>query len=112
MTNEDRDEINAILAAHRQRLVDDLMDELMEQSARLSVVRFLLEDLYADAYTRRLPDFEQRMADLMELTRTAMTRGHAMTDDEAIEMQARHATHLERFRNAVRPRIESRSKRT
>ena len=106
MTNEDRDEIGAILAARDERL----MEELMEQSARLSTVRFLLEDLYADAYIRKLDAFDVRMAALIDLTRTAATRSDAITDDQATEMQARIATHLQRFRESTVPRIQSRSR--
>jgi hypothetical protein len=106
MTNEDRDELNAILAAHEERV----LEELTEQSARLSTMRFLLEDLYADAYTHRLVAFDARMTELIDLTRNATTRGNPMTDDQAIEMQARIATHLQRFHEAVVPRIQRRSK--
>lgn len=105
MTDDDRNEIDAVLAKN----LDSVYEEFRELSARLSAQRFLLEDLYADKYIRELPAFQTRMDVLLALTRSSPVKGNPMEDDALQDLQVRIATHLQRFQNAVEPRIVSRS---
>jgi hypothetical protein len=105
MTEDERNELNAVLAAHQAHIAD----AMMEESARISAVRFLLEDVYADGYVGNLEGFNTRMEALIGLTRTQAVRANQMTDEDATEMQIRIATHLQRFQDAVAPRIKRRS---
>lgn len=105
MTEEDRLEIETLMT----RNLDPVWVEFTEQSARLSAVSFLIENMYADAYINKLTDFNARMAELLSLVWSASRKGGPMSDDEEQELQARIATHLNRFQSAVATRIEKRS---
>jgi len=106
MTDDDRKEIDAILSAN----LDAIWTEFREQSARMSAIRFGLEDLYADAYAGRAGDFSERMQHLLQLTRDAPVKGDPMQRDALEDLKVRTATHLERLRAAVAARIEARSR--
>lgn len=101
MTDDERDQINAVLAAHQE--------EFTEQSARLSATRLLVEDLFADLYTNVPDRFNQRMEELMFVTRNAAIKGNPATADAVEDQQVRVATHLQRFKDSVASRIEKRS---
>ena len=105
MTDEDRNEINDILSAN----LAEIWTEFREQSARMSAIRFGLEDLYADAYAGRAPAFKERMELLLQLTRDAPVKGEPMERDALEDLQVRIATHLERLKVAVAARIEARA---
>lgn len=105
MTEDERNELNALLEAHQE----SVREEMKEVSARISALRFLLENAYADGYVGNLEAFKTRMDDLIGLTRTSAVRGNQMTDDDATEIQVRIATHLQRFHDAVVPRIQRRT---
>ncbi|MNL25404.1 hypothetical protein D3C87_1468850 [compost metagenome] len=86
-----------------------LWEELFEHSARITTVRFLLEDLFADKYSDRLPEFSARMARLLEMTRAAPVKGGPASAEHLSEMKVRVATHLERFRSETERKIAARS---
>ncbi|OEZ31476.1 hypothetical protein AO062_08855 [Variovorax boronicumulans] len=86
-----------------------IWEEQFEQSARITTVRFLLEDLFADKYSDRLPEFTARMERLLEMTRTAPVKGGHVGAEQLREMQVRVATHLERFRSETERKIVARS---
>ncbi len=101
----EQNEVIALLEAN----LKPIWDEQLEQSARLSAMRLLLEDLFADKYSDKLPEFNARMERFLELTRTASVKGAPVSDEQMNEMQARVATHLERFRSEAARRIAARS---
>ncbi|PLC01548.1 hypothetical protein CY658_32005 [Variovorax sp. RO1] len=63
----DREDVLVLLDASLQ----SIFEEQFEQSARLTSLRFLLEDLFADNYLDKLPEFTARIDRLLELTRIA-----------------------------------------
>ncbi|WP_143606073.1 hypothetical protein [Variovorax sp. 54] len=101
----DKEDVMVLLDANLQ----PIWDEQFEQSARITTVRFLLEDLFADKYADRLPDFTARMERLLEMTRTASVNGGSVGAEQLREMQVRVATHLERFRGETERKIVARS---
>ena len=86
-----------------------ILEEQFEQSARITTVRFLLEDLFADQYIDRLPQFTARMERLLEMTRTASVKGGTASAEQLTEMRVRVATHLDRFRSETERKIMARS---
>lgn len=88
------------------RAADSIHTELMEQSARLSAQRYLIEMLYANQFQDNPEAFEEFMDGAIEIVRTHSTRVPPMDDDTATELQARVATQLQRFRESVVKRLE------
>ena len=101
----EQSEVIALLEAN----LKPIWEEQFEQSARLSVMRLLMEDLFADKYSDKLDEFNARMGRFLELTRTASLKGAPASDEQMSEMQVRVATHLERFRAEAAARIAARS---
>ena len=97
MTDDVLKQINAAFAR--------LDEENREQSARLSAMRFLLEDVYAEAHKGRPEHFTARMERLPHLTRTAAVKGDPGTEAAFEDQKIRITTHLQRFQLAVSPRI-------
>ena len=83
------------------------MSDAMETSARLSAQQFLLEILYTNAFAADPAGFDRLMEELQRLTRVASTQAEPVNADDAIEMQARIATNLQRFQSSVKARIAS-----
>lgn len=83
-----------------------LWDAVNENSARLSAQRFLLEQLFANAFIRDPGGVDSLLKAMIESTRKAPQLSSPMQEDEILEQQARIATHLERFRLSVLGRIQ------
>lgn len=73
--------------------------------AKLSAQRFLLETLYANAFTDRLADFTAFMEQALAQTRRASTKAGPMTQEQEIETKARVAAELQRFQTSVERRL-------
>jgi len=101
----DREDVLVLLDASLQ----PLFEEQFEQSARITSLRFLLEDLFADKYSCRLPEFTARMDHLLKQTRIASVKGGSASAEHLSEMKVRVATHLERFRSETERKIVARS---
>ena len=82
-----------------------LIDSMTNLNARLSAQRFLLEVVYANQFLDNEDGFTELMDGLMHLTRTAPTKNGPIPPEDAIELQARIATELQRFQNSVNRRI-------
>lgn len=81
-------------------------ERFLETDARLTTQRFLLEQLYAMAYQRNPEDWQPFMDSLIDSTRAATTTPGPMANDDKVELQARVATHLDRFSKAVALRLD------
>lgn len=102
MNTETRAQVQAMI----EEALAPVHQEFMEQSARLSAQRFLLEIVYANNFAGSPSQFAAFMRGLQMRTAENMTKsGGPMRDEDAIELQARIAAHLERFGNAVELRI-------
>lgn len=85
--------------------LESIHQEFIEQSARLSAQHFLLEMLYANSFLSDGDGFNTFMDGLMKMTRERVVKSGPMQGDDVTELQARIATHLERFQSAVSLRI-------
>jgi hypothetical protein len=103
-----KEEIRALMNEALQDALEPMHQEFIEQSARLSAQRFLLEMVYASQFKADPDGFDGLMADLIGLSRSNAVRAGPMSEDDAIELQARIATHLARFQSAVALRISQR----
>jgi hypothetical protein len=81
--------------------------DFQELSEMFSALRLLVEVAYANAFAADPEGFARVMAELQRLTREAPVRSGPMPDETLIELQARIATHLQRFQQAVQHRIGS-----
>lgn len=86
-------------------LAGPIHTELMEQSARLSAQRYLLEMLYANQFLSNPQGFTEFMEAALDQTRRQSTRAEPMPEDTAMELQARVATSLQRFQESVELRL-------
>lgn len=77
----------------------------LEFAAQIAALRFLLEQAYANSFAGNAPGFEAFMKGLMTMSATKGTVLQA-TPDEALELKARTAVHLERFGRSVMKRIQ------
>lgn len=100
-----KEEIRALMIEALQDFLQPIHQEFIEQNARLSAQRFLLEMVYASNFESNPDGFADMMNRLIGLTHSNAVKAEPMPDDDAIELQARIATHLERFQNAVALRI-------
>lgn len=100
-----KEEIRALMNEALQDALDPIHQEFIEQSARLSAQRFLLEMVYANQFEFDLEGFSGLMAGLIGLSHSNAVRSAPMSEDDANELQVRIATHLERFQNSVALRI-------
>lgn len=82
-------------------------DTLLEIEAALSAQRFLIEHLYAQSFAADPAGLSRVMQELLRLTRGAATASAPTEKDTMIELQARMATHLQRFETSVLARIAS-----
>lgn len=101
--------MNDEIRMYVERMLSDALEpihqEFIEQSARLSAQRFLLEMVYANSFISNGDGFNTFMDGLMKMTREHVVKSGPMKVDDATELQARIATHLERFQSAVSLRI-------
>ena len=100
-----KEEIRALMNEALQDALEPIHQEFIEQSARLSAQRFLLEITYANQFEFDPEGFEGLMTSLIGLSRSKAVKAAPMSADDAIELQARIATHLERFQKSVALRI-------
>jgi hypothetical protein len=96
-----------LLADVFDRMAAPIYEQQQELNARLSAQRFLLEIAYANTFEGNAHGLDRLMDELIRLTRVAPTKAGPMQDDDATELQARIATHLLRFQEAVQARIAS-----
>lgn len=101
-----KDELPERMAEMFDRLAEPFHTELMEQSARLSAQRYLLEMLYAQQFLNQPEAFEEFMDGAIDMARTRSRQAEPMSEDVALELQARVATQLQRFRESVVQRLE------
>lgn len=102
----ERKEILQLVSAAAELAMEPIHNDIMELNARLSAQNFLLETLYANAFLNDPDGLKTLMQSAIEATRRTPTRTTAMSDEYAIELQARIATRLERFQTSVVRRIE------
>lgn len=107
MDDEENDPLPGLISRVFNAMAEPIVEAQQELSARLSAQRFLLEVMYANAFRSEPRRLDELMEELIRLTRAAPSRAEPMPDDVAIELQARAATHLQRFQAAVQHRIES-----
>lgn len=100
-----KEEIRALMNEALQDALGPIHQEFIEQSARLSAQRFLLEITYANAFEFDPDGFEELMTRLIGLSQTNAVKAEPMPAEAEFELQVRTATHLERFQNAVALRI-------
>lgn len=104
MNEEDRKAI--ALAIHEG--TQALYDGLVEQSARTGALRFLLEHLYANAFIENPSEFDGLLQAMVEKTYTSPQPVGPADAEALLELQARTAVHLDRFRVDVLRRISAR----
>ena len=98
--------LEAVLDSMEQ-LVSGNDDRWAEVEAMLSAQRFVLEHICANAFLGRPPEELTRfMSGLVQATRSAATTSAPMDADLRVEQQARIATHLVRFADAVQLRVQ------
>lgn len=88
-----------------ERLLGANAERFMEIEAMLSTHRLLLEQLYANAFLDCPGNFTPFMDGLLEKTRTKTTASMPMPTEERVERAVRVATHLTRFAESVRRRL-------
>lgn len=86
-------------------LAGPMREHLQELQAQQSAQNFLLETLYANQFLNNPQGFDQFMHGALETTRSKPTRVGPMTEEDAVEMQARVAARLQRFRESVARRL-------
>lgn len=104
MNEEDRKLVALAIKAETQALYDNLV----EQSARTGALRFLLEHLYAKAFIGNPSEFDGLLQAMVEKTRTSPQPAGPADAEALLELQARTAVHLDRFRVDVLRRISAR----
>jgi hypothetical protein len=82
---------------------------LQEQSARIGVLRFLLEQVFANQFIDAPEAFEEFMLQTLEKIRARPSLVEPTPEEAVIEMQALMAAHADRFRVDVLRRIEQAS---
>jgi hypothetical protein len=97
MNEEDRDFI--------AKALQPVYDDLLEQSARTGALRYLVEQLYANTFIEHPSGFDAMLQAMVEKTRTAAQPVGPASAEVLVELQARTAVHLERFRLDVLRRI-------
>lgn len=102
----DRKEILQLVTAAADLAMEPVHNDIMELNARLSAQNFLLETLYANAFIADPDGLKSLMQGAIEITRRNPIRSTTMSDEYAIELQARIATRLEMFQASVVRRIE------
>lgn len=105
--NMERKEILQLVSAAADIAMETVHNDIMELNARLSAQNFLLETLYANAFLNDADGLRTFMQGAIEATRRNPVRNTAMSDEYAIELQARIATRLEMFQTSVMHRIEA-----
>lgn len=101
------DDLAPVLTSVFNKMAEPLIEAQQELNARLSAQRFLLEIVYANEFRNDSAGLDGLMDELIRLTRAAPTKAGPMPDDAVIELQARIATHLQRFQQSVQGRITS-----
>ena len=84
---------------------DEMNTALLDLSARLSAIEFLLVQAYAPGWANDADGFNAFMDQSLQRVRTSMRKAEpAETAEQAedyLELQTRIAVHLDRFRKAV-----------
>ncbi|MBF6631821.1 MAG: hypothetical protein ITG01_11825 [Comamonas sp.] len=102
----ERKEVLGLVVQATDAAMETVHNDIMELNARLSAQNFLLETLYANAFLSDPDGLKSLMQSAIEATRHNSTRSTAMSDEYAIEIQARIATRLGMFQTSVLRRIE------
>lgn len=102
MNDKENDKLLEAITQIFNRMAEPLHTEIMELSARLSSQRFLLEQLYANAFLNNPDAFTAFMENASQKN---STRSGPMPEDVAQELEVRIATHLKRFQESVEKRL-------
>lgn len=89
-----------------EEAMESVRDAMMEESARIGVLRSLLEQLYANLFIDNRQAFEQLIAGMVNQTTRSVRPADNMSAEDIQELQARMLTHLQRFGRDVSKRIE------
>lgn len=89
-----------------EEAMESVRDAMMEESARIGVLRALLEQLYANLFIDNKAGFERLIAGMADQSARSVRPAHPMEADDLQELQARMLTHLQRFGQDVSRRIE------
>lgn len=101
------DELLSAVAALVSKSEQRVHQHLQDINARISVLRYLQEIAYANAFAGMPKDFEKLMTELMRMLRTSPTTTEPIEAEALIEAQTQAATHLQRFSESVSKRIAS-----
>lgn len=88
------------------KAMESVRDEMMEDSARIGALRYLLEQLYANLFIDNKQGFEQLIAGMVNQATRSVRPADNMSAEDLQELQARMLTHLQRFGRDVSKRIE------
>lgn len=102
MSDKEDDKLLEAIAQIFNRMSEPLHTEILELNARLSSQRFLLEQLYANAF---LDDPDAFTAFMENASKKNSTRSGPIPEDVAQELDFRIATHLKRFQESVEKRL-------
>lgn len=111
MNKEDREEVAQALATAMNRVAASVREDMVRLGAAHSAMRFLLEQLYANAYIGNPAGFDSLMNQFIELTRKAPATSGSMDEEAKIEAQAQVCAQLERFRLSVLQRLQQDNQR-
>lgn len=93
-----------------RKLIAEAMEsvryEMMEESARIGVLRYLIEQLYANLFIDNKQGFEQMIAGMVDQTTRSVKPAEPMSAEDLQELHARMQTHLQRFGQDVSRRID------
>lgn len=101
------DDLRRAVAALIAESEDRMWNAFTECGARISLVTFLVENMYANAYISDPDSFGALMDQVQHLNRTSPRPTGPSDPDDLLEFQAQYATFAERFRASVLSRIES-----
>ncbi len=105
MQNTGDDAVRKQVQVAFSELAATIHEDLLEVNARLSAQRFLLEQMYANLFLKNPDGFTRFMQGALLATQERSTRSGPMSEDSALELQARIATHLQRFQTSVEKRL-------
>lgn len=105
MQNDGDDSIRKQVQDAFRELAGSIHEDLLEINARQSAQRFLLEQMYANLFLKNPDGFSRFMQGALLATQERSTRSGPMSEDSALELQARIATHLQRFQASVEKRL-------
>jgi hypothetical protein len=105
MPNKGDDSIRTQVQDALRELAAPIHEDLLEINARVSAQRFLLEQMYANLFLKNPDGFTRFMQGALLATQERSTRSGPMSEESALELQARIATHLLRFQASVEKRL-------